>query len=225
MSLPTPKSVPVPLIPDDLLAPLRWRYATKQFDAASRIPDDVWAALEETLVLTPSSYGLQPWTFVVVTSPETKALLRPASYGQAQITDSSHLVVFAAKRSLDATYIGRFLDRSAEVRGVPREALDGFGKRIAGDLVSGSRSQDIFGWAGRQAFIALGNFLTAAALLGVDTCAMEGIDPDKYDAILGLEALGLRTVVAAAAGYRHADDKYAAQPKVRFPAGELILRR
>jgi nitroreductase len=208
-----------------LLAPLRWRYATKKFDPSLRVPDDVWNALEEALVLTPSSYGLQPWTFVVVTDPAMKATLRPASYGQAQVTDSSHLVVFAAKRSLDEAYIERFLDRSAEVRNVARASLDGFGKRIAGDLVHGPRRGEILAWATRQAYIALGNFLTSAALLGVDTCALEGIDPDKYDSILGLEPLGLRAVVAVAAGYRLASDKYAAEPKVRFQAEDLILRR
>ena len=210
---------------DHLLNPLRWRYATKQFDPSRRIPDDVWGALEEALVLTPSSYGLQPWAFAVVTDPETKAALRPASYGQAQVTDASHLVVFAAKRSIDEAYIGRFLDRSAEVRGVARESLDGFGKRIAGDLVHGPRREEVLAWATRQAYIALGNFLTSAALLGIDTCALEGIEPDKYDAILGLESRGLRSVVAAAAGYRSASDKYAAHPKVRFHRDDLILRR
>jgi nitroreductase len=210
---------------NDLLTSLRWRYATKQFDATRKIPADTWASLEEALVLTPSSYGLQPWTFVVVSDPELRARLRGLSWNQAQITDSSHLVVFAARRSVDEAYIGRFLDRTAEVRGVARESLDGFGKRIAGDLVKGPRAADISSWAARQAFISLGNFLTAAALLGVDTCALEGIDPDGYDEALGLSSLGLRTVVAATAGYRLAEDKYGALPKVRFRPEEVILRR
>ncbi len=211
--------------PETLLAPLRWRYATKQFDPSLRVPDELWQALEEALVLTPSSYGLQPWTFVVVTDPAVKAALRPVSYGQAQITDSSHLVVFAAKCSLDEAYVRRFVDRSVEVRGIPRESLASFEKRIAGDLVHGPRSQEILAWATRQVYIALGSFLTSAALLSVDTCALEGIDPDKYDAILDLEPLGLRTLVVAAAGYRLGSDKYAAIPKVRFRAEEVILRR
>jgi len=210
---------------EKLIAQLTWRYAVKQFDPARKISEPLWKSLEEALVLTPSSYGLQPWKFIVVTDPETKLRLRAASWNQSQVTDSSHLVVFAVQNTIDEAYVNRHLDRLAEVRHVPREGLKGLGDRIAGDLVKGPRHAEIREWATRQIFIALGNFLTSAATVDVDTCPLEGIQPEKYDEILGLTALGVGTVVAAAAGYRHPDDKYGRQAKVRFRPEEIILHR
>lgn len=206
-----------------LLSGLKWRYATKQFDPSLRIPSDTWRALEETLVLTPSSFGLQPWAFVVLTNSEIRAQLRAESRNQSQITDSSHFVVFAARTSVDKAYIDRHIDRTAEVRGVGREGLAEQRDRLINLLVTGPRSKGVREWATRQAYIALGNFLTAAALLGVDTCPMEGINLEAADKLLGLPERGLAAVVGSAAGYR-ADDKNARLPKVRFAPDDVILR-
>lgn len=208
-----------------LLAAHTWRYATKKFDAARKIPAGTWSALEKALVLSPSSYGLQPWKFVVVTDPALKARLRPASWNQAQVEDCSHHVVFLAKKELTEGDVDRFIARTAEVRGQPLESLEGYKGYMMGDLVKGPRAAVSAEWAARQAYIALGNFMTSAAVLGVDTCPMEGIDLAKYDAILGLEGSGYRTVVACPAGYRAADDKYASATKVRFLDSEVIDRR
>jgi len=210
---------------EKLVGQLSWRYAVKQFDPWRKIPNHVWKSLEHALVLTPSSYGLQPWKFVIVTDTETKAKLRAVSWNQAQVSDSSHLVVFAIPNVVDEAYVNRHLDRTAEVRQISREGLKGLGDRIVGDLVKGPRQQEIKAWATRQVYIALGNFLTSAAVLDVDTCALEGIQPEKYNEILGLTSLGLSAVVAAAAGYRLADDKYSKVPKVRFRHEEVILHR
>ncbi len=210
---------------DALIHQLEWRYATKQFDAARKIGKETWKALEEALVLTPSSYGLQPYKFIVVTDPAIRARLRPASWGQSQIEDASHLVVFAIKKSMGEEHISHFLDRVAEVRGVSKESLEGYKGFMMGDLVNGPRAASIDQWAARQAYIALGNFMTSAALLDVDTCPLEGIDPAAYDSILALEADGYATVCACAAGYRSKEDKYAKLPKVRLPESELIQMR
>jgi nitroreductase len=210
---------------EKLLAQLNWRYAVKQFDPAQKISDPVWKSLEAALILTPSSYGLQPWKFVVVADPETRVQLRAASWNQAQITDSSHLVVFAIPKVVDEAYVHRHLDRVAEVRQSPRDALKGLGDRIIGDLVKGPRQAEIKAWATRQAYIALGSFITSAAVVDVDTCALEGIQAEKYDEILGLSPLGFNTVVAAAAGYRHPEDKYGRLAKVRFSPEDTILHR
>jgi nitroreductase len=204
---------------------LKWRYATKKFDATKRIDPITWAALEEALVLSPSSYGLQPWKFVVVTDPALKAKLRPVSWNQAQVEDCSHHVVFLVKKDLGLPEIERFVDRIAEVRGVTRESLEMYRGFMVGDLAEGPRSKVINEWAARQVYIALGNFMTAAAMLGVDTCPMEGLDPAKYDEILGLEGSGWATLCACPAGYRAADDKYATLAKVRFKAEDLIEHR
>ena len=173
-----------------LLDRLRWRYATKQFDSSRKIPADAWHTLEETLVLTPSSFGLQPWAFVVVTDPAVREKLKVESRGQSQISDSSHFVVFAARTSLDERYVERHVNRIADVRGLPREGLTEQRDRLVNLLVKGPRSSTVKEWATRQAYIALGNFLTSAVLLGIDTCALEGINAPKFDEILGLSKRG-----------------------------------
>jgi nitroreductase len=208
--------------PEAALARLNWRYAVKKFDSTKTIPAETWSALEQAAVLSPSSTGLQPWKFVVVTSPEMKQKLRPAAYNQPQITDCSHLVVFCAKAPPTAADTNRHVERTAEVRGVPVSSLDAFRKMVEG---SASKPADEgTAWAARQAYIALGVFLTTAAMIGVDACPMEGFDPPQFDEILGLKSHGVKSFALAAAGYRASDDKYAALAKVRLPLEEVIIR-
>jgi nitroreductase len=211
-----------PVTNETLLAQLQWRYATKKFDPSRKIPAEDWRTLEDVLVLTPSSYGLQPWKFIVITDQATKAKLVPVSWGQQQVADCSHLVVFAIKKELSAGDVDRHIDQIAKVRGVPANSLASFRQMMVGDVVEGKRSKVVAEWAARQAYIALGSFMTSAALLGIDTCPMEGFEPPKYNEILGFPARGLHTAVVAVAGYRAADDKYATLAKVRFPAKEII---
>lgn len=208
--------------PEQLLAAQNWRYATKLFDPSKKISAPDWSALEDSLVLSPSSYGLQPWCFFVVDDPGLRAELRPFSWKQPQITDASHLVVFAIPAKIDEAYMDRYLARIADVRGVTVESLDFYRKMMLADIIAGPRSSWVSEWASRQVYIALGNFMTSAALIGVDTCPLEGINLSKYDEILGLPAKGFRTVVACAAGYRSAEDKYASLPKVRFEKSEIV---
>lgn len=205
-----------------LLHALEWRYATKKFDSERRIAPETWSALERSLVLTPSSYGLQPWRFVVVTDPEIRGRLVKHSWGQAQPADCSHFVVFAGKTSLDAEYVDRFLALTCEVRGIPPAALAGYRNMMLGDVVNGPRSASVGEWAARQAYIALGQFMASCALLEIDTCPMEGIVPAQFDSVLGLEGSGYTTVVACAAGYRSLQDKYGGAAKVRFSIGEMV---
>lgn len=206
--------------PESLLNRLNWRYATKKFDANRAIPANLWDALEEALVLSPSSYGLQPWKFFVVDDPALRAKLRPVSHGQPQITDAARLVVFAARKELRAGDIERYIARIAQVRGVPASTLEDFKQRMLGMLAKPAAHQQ--NWVARQVYIALGNFLAAAAALGVDACPMEGIDPAKYDEILGLPEKGYTALVVATAGYRAEDDHHAALPKVRFARSEAV---
>ncbi|MEP6670220.1 MAG: NAD(P)H-dependent oxidoreductase [Chthoniobacter sp.] len=213
-----------PVSNDTLLQQLRWRYATKTFDSTKKIAGDDWATLEQALILTPTSYGFQPYRFVVVSDPATRENLLPLSWGQRQVTDASHFVVFAAKTSVSEADVDYYLAHVGKVRGVPVEKLAQFRGMLVGDIVNGPRSKYQHEWATRQAYIALGNFMTAAAMLSIDVCPMEGIDPAKYDEVLGLPAMGYKTVVAAAAGYRSADCKAATFPKVRYSADELFIR-
>jgi len=199
------------------------RYATKQFDPAKKIPAVLWDALEQTLVLSPSSFGLQPWKFVVITNQATKDALLPQSWGQRQVADASHLVVFAVKHPLTAGDVRRHIERTAEVQGTPLEKLAGFEKIVAGFLEKPPYPLDLKEWSTRQVYIALGNFMISAALLGVDTCPMEGLDPAGYDKVLGLEGQGYFTVAACPAGYRAGDDKNAVLPKVRFAKKDVMV--
>ena len=201
---------------------LNWRYATKAYDTAKKIPADVWKTLEQSLVLAPSSYGLQPYKFLVVNDAAKRAELRPHSWGQPQITDASHLVVFAARTTLTERHVDEFIQRVSDVRGVPADALGGYRDMMVGDLVKGPRSAVVQHWAARQAYIALGELLTTAALLGVDATPIEGFNPAEYDKLLKLEGTGYSSVVVAALGYRSAEDKYASLPKVRFSTGQLV---
>lgn len=212
-----------PVSPATALAALNWRYAVKKFDKTKKIPADTWAALEQALVLSPSSYGLQPWKFFVVETPATREQLLPHSWGQKQIVDASHLVVFAVKKDVGPADAERLVARSSAVRGIPPATLDGYKNMMVGSLTRSS-APEIDAWMSRQVFIALGVFLTTAAMLGVDACPMEGFVPEKYDEILGLTAKGYAARVAATAGYRAADDAYAALAKVRFPAEEVVAR-
>jgi nitroreductase len=216
----------MPAIADStLLSQLRWRYATKRFDPAQRIPADTWAALEQALVLTPSSFGLQPWRFVVVTDPEVRGRLRAAARNQPQITDASHLVVFQALAVVDAAHVDRHLAVVARDRRPDPAALATQRQRLLDTVVNGPQHQGQHeAWAARQVYIALGQFIAAAALLGVDACPMEGVDRPAYDAILSPNGSPYRTVVVAPAGYRAADDPAAQQAKVRFAPDDVILR-
>jgi nitroreductase len=212
-----------PIPPDTILAQLRWRYATKKFDPTKTIAAELWAKLEQAAVLAPSSYGLQPWKFVVVTDPTTRKKLHPVSWNQAQILDASHLVVFAAKNPPTPTDVERHVVRTAQVRGVPVEALNGFRQMMLGSLARMS-GPDAHTWAARQTYIALGMFLSACALAGVDACPMEGFQPEQYDEILGLREKGLSAVVIATAGYRLADDPAAKAAKSRFEVEDVVER-
>ena len=207
---------------ETVLNQLRWRYATKQFDPTRKISDDDWNALEQSLVLTPSSFGLQPWQFIVITDQATKDKLLPVSWNQRQVADASHLVVFAVKKDLGPADVHRYIDRIAKTRNVSSESLQSFKDVLLTFLSQPADKFDVNAWATRQVYIALGNFLNTAALIGIDTCPMEGIDPARYDEILGLAAKGYKTVVAAPAGYRASTDKYSTLPKVRYNADELI---
>lgn len=206
----------------ELLSALEWRYATKRFDATKKIPSDIWQAFERALILTPTSYGLQPYRFIVLTDFEKRAELLAHSWSQRQVVDCSHYVVFAARTKMTEKDVDKWIERLAEVRKVPAETFASYRGMMVGDVIHGSRGKASHEWAIRQAYIALGNLMTCAAMLGVDTCPMEGIVPAEYDRMLGLRDSGYATAVACAVGYRADNDKYAAQPKARFSAADLV---
>lgn len=206
----------------ELIKTLEWRYATKVFNPDRRIPDGDWEALLESLHLSPSSLGLQMWRFLDVQDPGLRRELRAASWDQPQVTDSSHLVVFCARRDFSPEDVQRYLERIVEVRGVTMESLNLYRERIF-ELVN-SKSPDVLkAWLERQVYIALGFMMSCAADLRIDTCALEGMDPAAYDRLLKLEGTSYYTLCALALGYRDGEgDKYAHLAKVRFDCGDVI---
>jgi nitroreductase len=209
------------LSPDQLLAALRWRYATKSFDSTKKIPATTWEAIEESLVLTPSSFGLQPWKFLVIQDPGVRGNLLGESWRQLQVTEASHYVVLTARTDLDASDIDAWMERMGEVQASPVETLASYRGVIAG-FAQAMSHEARHAWNVRQAYIALGQLMASAAVLGVDACPMEGISAAGYDQVLGLAGSGYATVVACALGYRAVGDKYAAIPKARFERARII---
>ena len=203
-----------------LIDSFQWRYAVKRFDPSKQIDAATWSAIEKSLVLTPSSFGLQPWKFLVVRSPEVKAKLPAISWNQSQPGDCSHMVVFAARKTVDAAYVDAFLDQAAEKRGAPVTALAGYRNIMLGFLQNTSGRH--FEWSSNQAYIALGQLMASAAMLGIDACPMEGIVASEYDKLLGLQGTDYATVVGCALGYRHPEDHYASMAKVRFDAIDVV---
>ena len=210
------------MTPDQILDRLNWRYATKKFAPNQKIADDVWQALEQSLVLSPSSFGQQPWKFFVIRSPAVRKQLQEQAWGQSQVVDASHFVVLAIKTGINNEDVDRYIDRVAEVRQTSKDSLAGLENAIKGFLKDHPFSQLIDAWAAKQVYLALGFFLYSAALLGIDACPMEGFLPDKVDEVLGLPEQGYSAVVLCAAGYRSEADRLASAAKVRYKTEAVV---
>lgn len=207
---------------EELLAALNWRYATKIFDATKKIPAETWSALEQSLVLTPTSYCLQPYQFLVVQDAAKRMELMSHSWRQKQVVDASHFVVFTARTEMTEADVDKLIKRMTDLRKLPADSLNAYRSMMVGDVVKGPRGKAAHEWATRQVYIALGNLMTCAAVLSVDACPMEGLVPSEYDKVLKLNGTGYTTVVACALGYRAAGDKHAGLAKVRYPTTELV---
>jgi nitroreductase len=210
---------------DSLLSQLNWRYAVKKFDPAEKISSEDWEALEDALILSPSSYGLQPWKFVVVTDEEVRKELVVHSWNQPQIVECSHLVVIAAKKDSDPDDIEKYLNRVMEVRGTPESELEVLKGTMLESQKTAVEKGFINEWSARQCFISLGFLLSAAAVRGIDSCPIEGFIPEEYDRVLGIDSDGYFSVVVCALGYRNSEDDWLSKlGKVRFPKEEIIKR-
>lgn len=201
---------------------LNWRYATKKMDAAKVVPQDKVTRILEAANLAPTSSGLQPFEIIVVTNPEVKAKLSAAAFGQAQITDGSHVLVFAAWDNYTVERIDAVVAQTHAERGTPMEALNAYYDGLKAQYLP--RDVEVnYQHAARQAYIAFGVALTAAAFEEVDATPMEGFDPAQVDAILGLREKGLRSVTLMPIGYRAAEgDWLRGAKKVRKPMDELV---
>ena len=200
---------------------LNWRYATKKFDSEKEISEKDLNMLLESIQLSASSYGLQPYEIKVVKNKETRQKLKAAAWNQTQVTDASYLLVFANLTHVNEAYVDTYLDNIAETRNLSREDLQGMEDMIKNTTLKlPAEAQNT--WAAKQAYIALGNLLSAAANLKIDACPMEGFDAEKFDEILGLKTENLTTAVIAPIGYRSDDDQYQHLAKVRKSKSDLI---
>jgi nitroreductase len=205
-----------------LLKQLNWRYAVQKFDPKKKLSEAQWDTLAQVLRLAPSSYGLQPWRFLLVQNQGVRKKLTALSWNQSQIEDCSHLVVFATLKTISENHVRNFVEHTEQERGLPQGKLKKFHEVMTADLVRGERSQIAQHWTQRQAYIAMGSLMTAAALMGIDTCPMEGIDALKYDEVLGIKDTDHATVAVVALGHRSASDPTQSLKKVRFPLDQVI---
>lgn len=206
----------------DVIEALNWRYATNGFDTNKKLSAEEVEYITEAMRLSPSSYGLQPWKFILVTNPEVRAKLQEVGFNQPKISEASHLVVFAIEKNIDDALVDTFIKSVADTRGMSVEMLDGYANMIKG-FIAPLSPEERRAWATRQAYISLGVLVTAGATRGIDVAPMEGFDPKKFDEILGLENLGLESRVIAAVGFRSESDPSAGYKKVRFPKEQVVI--
>lgn len=198
-----------------------WRYATKKFDAAKKVSDEDLETLMEATRLSASSYGLQPYHVLVISDQAIKEQLKPASWGQSQITDASHIIVFANTTDFGDELVDEYVTNICETRNIPEEGLKGYADFMKSKLVDlPLEAKD--NWTAKQAYLAFGNLMQAAAELKIDTCPMEGFEADKYNEILGLNDKNLNAAVVLPIGYRSEEDATQHLPKVRKSKEELF---
>ncbi|PIY80274.1 MAG: NAD(P)H-dependent oxidoreductase [Candidatus Pacebacteria bacterium CG_4_10_14_0_8_um_filter_42_14] len=207
----------------DLITQLNWRYATKKFDTTKKLTSEQLSILTEALRLAPSSFGLQPWGFVVVTDPTIRIQLKEAAWGQAQVTDASELIVLCRKTEFGEKNVIEFVQDIAAQRGIPAEGMAEYQKMMT-DSVTSMSATDLSAWTTHQLYLSLGVVLSAAAMENIDACPMEGFDKAKFDEILGLKEKGLSSCVICSVGFRASDDEYASLKKVRYSAEKVITK-
>lgn len=208
---------------EEYLKALEWRYACKKFDPSYRIEPAVWHAIEETFRLSPSSLGLEPWHFILVESAEVRQQLCEASYGQTQVRDASRYVVLCGRRDIDEADLIAHIECIRDVRHTsPADDAAHLDKYRGYSVFWQNGHADAY--IESQIHLCAGFVANGAAQLGIDTCILGGIEPAKYDAILGLEGGRYRSMLGMAFGRRSPEDGYAAAAKVRFPLARLFSR-
>ena len=204
-----------------IIEDLNWRYATKKFDPTKKISDADIETIKESLRLVPTSYGLQPLKYIFIDSPELRKKLTPASYGQSQIEDASHLVVLCSMIDVKEEDVDNYMQNIIDERNVSAESLEPYSNTIKGSL-NNMNGQDLANWTGKQAYIALGQLLHTCASLRIDATPMEGFDPKAYDEVLNLADSNLRATLVCTMGYRHEEDPVQYWKKVRKSREDII---
>ena len=207
----------------ELIKSLKWRHASKKM-SGQKVPAEKIDNILEAIRLAPSSMGLQPYTILVIKNEELRQQILPVAFNQSQIIDSSHLLVFAAWDNVTETHVGDFVQHIAATRDTPLESLGGYRDMLM--RYTQRSAEENFQWSARQAYIALGIAIVAAAEERVDATPMEGFENDKLDELLNLRMQGLRSVALLPLGYRDVDsDWLASLPKVRRPRERLFIEK
>jgi nitroreductase len=199
-----------------------WRYATKKFDSDKKISESDLNILKEAIRLSTSSYGLQPYKVLIIEDTEIRAQLKPVSWNQSQITDASHVIVFANYTTINEKDIDQYISKMCEIREIPLENLAGYGTFMKSKILGLTNAEQEV-WTAKQAYLALGNLINAAAELKLDVTPMEGFEPEKYNQILDLTNQNLNAVLVATVGYRHEEDATQHAKKVRKTNDELFI--
>jgi nitroreductase len=207
----------------EFLEALRWRYATKKFDPEKVVSEQSVESLLEAANLSATSYGLQPFRFVVIRNQQLQDQLVAASYGQRQVADASHVIVIASRTDVDSDYISRYIDFVESERKLPPDALDDYKTVMTGSVTAMSDEQRKH-WAAKQVYLALGTLLAVCGAMKIDACPMEGFVPGEYNEILGLSALNLDATVVLPIGHRAEDDENQHLKKIRQPLSDMIVR-
>ncbi|MFN7161226.1 MAG: NAD(P)H-dependent oxidoreductase [Candidatus Gracilibacteria bacterium] len=206
----------------NIIKSLEWRYATKTFDPSKKLSEEDFNELLEALRLTASSFGLQPWKFIVVRNPEIRQQLREHAWGQSQVTDASHLIVLASKKEISDADIIKFIESTAQAQGIESAVLEGLKS-----VVTGARDrmtpEQVELWNANQIYIALGNLLTVAALKEIDACPMEGFNKEEFERILGSVVDGYKIRAICPVGYRSDEDHSALRAKMRYPKEDVVV--
>ncbi len=204
-----------------LIENLKWRYATKKYDSSKKVNDEDLQKIKEAIQLSASSYGLQLFKVLIINDKTVREKLKPVSWGQSQITDASHLMVFCNYNKVTDDDVETYINLKAEVQDLPISSLEGAADFMKAKMKEKSAEEKI-SWTARQTYIALSNALNACAELKLDSTPIEGFDPEEYSEILKLKEKGLSASVVMAIGYRSEDDATQHAKKVRKPLKALF---
>ena len=214
----------------NVLSALYWRYATKKFDPKGKVSDADLGVLQESLRLSPSSMGVQPWKFLLISDQKMKDRLSAACYGQKQIRDASHVFVICSIKELTGEHLSHYFEsvrdanpeKSLAGKAAQAARLAGYRKMIEGYSLSIGKARTSE-WCHEQCYIALGFLLSACAHLNIDSCPIEGYDKAAVEKLLGLPEKGLQVATVVPVGCRAKDDAHAKENKVRFRKEEVFL--
>ena len=205
----------------EILDQLNWRYACKKFDTEKKLSSEQVDTLVKAFNLTATSYGLQPMKLQVITNTDLRDKLFANSFNQAQVKDASHLFVITAKVNMNQSDIDSYFDLIDDLRATPKELIAPYRAHLTNWVASESENNmDI--WARKQTYIALGNLLNVCAVIGVDSCPMEGFDANAYDEILNLKETDYTTSLVLPVGFRHEEDFMSQLKKVRMEESKIV---